>query len=208
MLIYADWGSENGGFRWIKPEFMAIVEGTYVSEYGKWWYYIPWDLGYAILIYSQTNPFEVTTIDNDWYWLRFDAFHWNIGGATFSDTAISMQCVTDGICPRHFPPTTNSAGYKAMAVALWWSCNMAVSWNGGTPYHHPFIDGIFHETNHPFIGVRPWRAGNPEHLPLTGAAILHPRDSGRWNFLRIHARDLEEYASCLFQVKGHRYCIQ
>ena len=35
--------------------------------------------------------------------------------------------------------------------------------HGGTPSHHPFLDGIFHEINHPAIGVPPWGAG---HLSL------------------------------------------
>ena len=32
------------------------------------------------------------------------------------------------------------------------------SWNGGTPSHHPFLDGIFHEINQ-IRGVPPWRHG-------------------------------------------------
>ena len=30
------------------------------------------------------------------------------------------------------------------------------STNGGTPSSHPFLDGIFHEINHPAIGVSPF----------------------------------------------------
>jgi hypothetical protein len=29
----------------------------------------------------------------------------------------------------------------------------------GTPSYHPFIDGIFHEINHPFLGIHIY--GNP-----------------------------------------------
>ena len=32
--------------------------------------------------------------------------------------------------------------------------------HGGTSSHHPFLDGIFHEINHPDLWVPPWRAGN------------------------------------------------
>ena len=33
---------------------------------------------------------------------------------------------------------------------------MEVSWNGGTPSSHPFLDRIFHEINQPAIGDPPW----------------------------------------------------
>jgi hypothetical protein len=39
------------------------------------------------------------------------------------------------------------------------------TWSGGflshgaAPKHHPFIDGIFHEINHPFLGIHIY--GNP-----------------------------------------------
>ena len=29
--------------------------------------------------------------------------------------------------------------------------------HGGYPSYHPFIDGMFHEINHPAIGVPPWK---------------------------------------------------
>ena len=40
---------------------------------------------------------------------------------------------------------------------------MVVSWNGGTPSHHPFVDGIFHEINHPAseLGDPPWLWKSP-----------------------------------------------
>ena len=38
---------------------------------------------------------------------------------------------------------------------------MVVSENRATPSHHPFLDGIFHEINHPAIGFTPWLYGNP-----------------------------------------------
>ena len=38
---------------------------------------------------------------------------------------------------------------------------MEVSWNRGTPIHHPFIDG-FSIINHPAMRVPPWRAGTPQ----------------------------------------------
>ena len=34
--------------------------------------------------------------------------------------------------------------------------DMRVSWNGGTPSHHLFLDGIFPYKYHPAIGVPPW----------------------------------------------------
>ena len=34
---------------------------------------------------------------------------------------------------------------------------LGVSWNGGTPSHHPNFSGIFHETNQPAIGVAHFR---------------------------------------------------
>ena len=33
---------------------------------------------------------------------------------------------------------------------------MGGSWDRGTPKNHPFIDGIFHEINHPAMGISPW----------------------------------------------------
>ena len=32
---------------------------------------------------------------------------------------------------------------------------MEVSWNGGTPSHHPFLDGFFPNKNQPIKGVPP-----------------------------------------------------
>jgi len=38
----------------------------------------------------------------------------------------------------------------------------------GVPPNHPFIDGIFHEINHPAIGVPPMvGAGDSTHLGTT-----------------------------------------
>ena len=40
---------------------------------------------------------------------------------------------------------------------------MVVSQTRGTPNNHLFFDGIFHEKNHPFLGVPPW---TPQVLPV------------------------------------------
>ena len=40
---------------------------------------------------------------------------------------------------------------------------MVVSWNRATPSHHPFLDGIFHEINHPAIGVPPFMQTTSNH---------------------------------------------
>ena len=47
-------------------------------------------------------------------------------------------------------------------------CNMymEVSWNGGSPVHPPFIDGIFHEVNHPASLGYPIY-GNPHNMYIT-----------------------------------------
>ena len=37
-----------------------------------------------------------------------------------------------------------------------WDWLKEVSLNGGTPSHHPFSIGIFHEINHPAMGLPPW----------------------------------------------------
>ena len=42
---------------------------------------------------------------------------------------------------------------------------MVVSTSGGTPSYHPFIDGIFHERNHPATGIPPL-SGNPQIFTL------------------------------------------
>ena len=36
-----------------------------------------------------------------------------------------------------------------------WESGWEVSENKATPWHHPFIDWIFHEINHPAIGGTP-----------------------------------------------------
>ena len=33
-----------------------------------------------------------------------------------------------------------------------------------TPSHHPFLDGMFHEINQPFLGTPIFRAGNPHMI--------------------------------------------
>ena len=42
-----------------------------------------------------------------------------------------------------------------ISIDIMWH-HLEVSWNRGTPSHHPYFHGIFHEINHPAIGVPPW----------------------------------------------------
>ena len=72
--------------------------------------------------------------------------------------------------------------------------NMFVSWNKGTPSYHPFLDGIFPETNQ-LSGDPPWirniwhqkmlfRQGHPlqaaaKDVPAV-ARVWHPSNSLRW----------------------------
>ena len=46
---------------------------------------------------------------------------------------------------------------------------MGVSWNGGTPSHHPNFSGIFHEKNHPFWGTPIY--GNPQISRLISISL-------------------------------------
>ena len=41
--------------------------------------------------------------------------------------------------------------YRGMAIS--WAQNGGFQSHGGTPVHHPFFFEIFHEINHPSIGV-------------------------------------------------------
>ena len=44
---------------------------------------------------------------------------------------------------------------------------MEVSWNGGTPSHHPFLDGIFHAIDHPLLA---WGSPMTMQTPLSSHA--------------------------------------
>ena len=50
------------------------------------------------------------------------------------------------------PPKWNAPAVPGNPPA--WLCWL--SWNIGTPSHHPFLDGIFSNENHPAIRVPPW----------------------------------------------------
>ena len=53
----------------------------------------------------------------------------------------------------------------ARSVVLGIVCYMEVSWNRGTPSHHPFYFRIFPEINHPAIKGYPHGYGNPMKSP-------------------------------------------
>ena len=59
------------------------------------------------------------------------------------------------------------AGCKAF-----WTNQMEVSWNGGTPSHHPFRTMGCSFLNHPAFGVPPWLRKPPNYLNCTFSAIL------------------------------------
>ena len=54
--------------------------------------------------------------------------------------------------------------------------SMVVPWNRGTPGHHPFLDGIFHEINQPFW-IPPFME-TPYVETATSERVLHLRKSG------------------------------
>ena len=63
---------------------------------------------------------------------------------------------------------------RSKSIPKWWLviftylCHMGISINGGTPSHHPFIDGILPlKIINPIqlLGYPPWRAGNPHIYP-------------------------------------------
>ena len=62
--------------------------------------------------------------------------------------------------------------------------DMKVPWNRDTPSHHPFLDGIFHEINHPYLSTTiyghhhtlatSWSQLWPRCCPLPAAARMQP----------------------------------
>ena len=62
---------------------------------------------------------------------------------------------------------TSSPGQVEMAQQI------GVSINGGTPSHHPFLDGTFNELNHPLLGTP--SLGHPQmHLWPQLLIQIHP----------------------------------
>ena len=49
--------------------------------------------------------------------------------------------------------------------------NLEVSWNRGTPSHHPFLDGVFPNKNQPFLDTP--IDGNPHILRVSAGFLLH-----------------------------------
>ena len=70
--------------------------------------------------------------------------------------------------------------------------HMEVSWNRGTPSHHPFLDGIFHEINQPFGGTP--ISGNP-HI----STIYHVF----WCFLLMWCRNVQDTSNHSYLYLWH-----
>ena len=76
--------------------------------------------------------------------------------------------------------------------------HLEVSWNRGTPSHHPNFHGIFPNKNHPAIGVAPilWK---PPYVVPVGFAVASPesviwehwqiRDQGSWRLQMASKKD-------------------
>ena len=68
--------------------------------------------------------------------------------------------------------------------------NMVVSWNGGTPSHHPFLDGIFHyKTSR--LGVPPFM-----ETPILGPGYLEPEQD-----FNSQKKELWNHHNCGFCVQ-------
>ena len=64
-------------------------------------------------------------------------------------------------------------GLPTFPCDSWWRMeisNMGVSWNGGTPSHHPLLEGFFHEINQPAIGGYPMTMETPRY-PLAKVMV-------------------------------------
>ena len=69
---------------------------------------------------------------------------------------------------------------------------MGLSWNRATPSHHPLLDGMFHEINHPFFGggsplmespiCKHWRVQIPLKIP-SGNQTWQWKIPYQWRFL-------------------------
>ena len=105
----------------------------------------------------------------------------------------------------HFPWVINTDRdwpSKNLALAIKCGFNkpnkMGISINGGTPSHHPFLDGIFPNKNHLSFGVPPWLWKHPytiishciniipwySHLGLVKTALWKP-PFHYWSLLTI-----------------------
>ena len=73
---------------------------------------------------------------------------------------------------KHVTMSVLNKTKKPEAVHI--SSHMEVSWNGGTPSHHPFWIGIFYEINHPFLGYPHFRKSSYLHTLLVHDNISCP----------------------------------
>ena len=65
-----------------------------------------------------------------------------------------------------FKTKPTPVGKNMMMICI---IDLEVSWTGGTPSHHPFLDGIFPNKNHPFW-IPPWLWKPPRHLDAKDSA--------------------------------------
>ena len=69
-----------------------------------------------------------------------------------------------------------------------WSEDVVVSWNRGTSSHHPFLDGIFPEINHPASGIPPFMETPMLKIIAHGTPKLQSEPIFRAGRLRREAR--------------------
>ena len=101
------------------------------------------------------------------------------------------------------PNLLMSDGFKAISQEIiGTSCHLEVSWNRGTPSHHPFIDG-FSLINYPAMGVPPFMDTSGYIWYINGVQFsILPGDAGA-NLLLTHSGDAsstENWALVLWRI--------
>ena len=101
------------------------------------------------------------------------------------------------------PNLLMSDGFKAISQEIiGTSCHLEVSWNRGTPSHHPFIDG-FSLINYPAMGVPLFMETSGYIWYINGVQFsILPGDAGA-NLLLTHSGDAsstENWALALWRI--------